>query len=141
MELNVWRPSNGVWYCGRSFTGTGGFAYAFGTYGDIPFAPDIDGNGDGDHRSCFRPSTGTWYGYDSEFLHYLGTAGGYPGPPFGPDRHQASALTVYRPTTGLTYNCFSPHGFIVHGRDEHRGSIRLAWRRPPSGQMEVAGTR
>ena len=37
--LNVWRPSNGVWYHGRTFTGTGGFALTFGTYGDIPLAP------------------------------------------------------------------------------------------------------
>ena len=79
MQLNVWRPSNGIWYCGRSLTGTGGFTFAFGTYGDIPFAPDMDGNGDGD-LVVFRPSTGTWYGNDPTFSIAWGQPGDIPVP-------------------------------------------------------------
>ena len=79
MQLNVWRPSNGVWYYGRSFAGTGGAAFAFGTYGDIPFAPDMDGDGDGDFV-VFRPSTGTWYGVAPNFSITWGQPGDIPAP-------------------------------------------------------------
>ena len=114
MELNVWRPSNGVWYFGRSFTGTGGGAAAFGTYGDIPFAPDMDGNGDGD-QVVFRPSTGTWYGLAPDFAITWGQPGDLPAP------RQFSALTVYRPTTGLTYNCLGPAGSSCTGGTSTEG--------------------
>ena len=110
MTLNVFRPSNGVWYQGASFTGTGGIAFAFGAYGDIPFAPDLDGDGDGD-EVVFRPSTATWYGQNPAFSITWGQPGDIPAPRSRFDTTgQAAALTVYRPTTGLSYNCFAPAG-------------------------------
>ena len=111
MQLNVWRPSNGVWYYGRSFAGTGGLTFPLGTYGDIPFGPDIDGDGDGD-LVMFRPSTGTWYGESPDFSIAWGQPGDIPAPRSvltgGPV--QSSALSVYRPSNGMTYDCFTPTG-------------------------------
>ena len=108
MQLNVWRPSSGVWYYGRSFEGTGGLTFEFGTYGDIPFGADMDGDDDGDFV-VFRPSTGTWYGESPDFA----IAWGQPGdiPVARSDLlTQIEALIIYRPTTGLIYKCFVPVG-------------------------------
>ena len=106
MQLNVFRPSNGVWYYGRSFAGTGGTAMPFGIYGDLPFAPDFEGFGYA-KLVVFRPTTGTWYvGFP-----YLSMTWGQPGDipaPRSALAGQPPALAVYRPTTGLTYNCFTP---------------------------------
>ena len=122
LYLNVWRPSTGVWYYGRTWEGTGGSAFAFGTYGDIPFAPDMDGNGDGDFV-VFRPSTGTWYGTAPDFSITWGQPGDIPAPrsvrtgTIG----QTSALTVYRPTTGLTHKCLTPSGSSCVGGTNTEG--------------------
>ena len=109
LQLNVWRPSNGVWYFGRSFTGTGGLTLAFGTYGDLPFGPDMDGDADGDF-GVFRPSTGTWYGQDPTFSVAWGQPGDIPVPRSARTGVQPSVLSVYRAANSLTYNCFSPLG-------------------------------
>ena len=105
MSLNVWRPANGVWYYGLAISGTSSDAFALGAYGDIPFAPALRDSFNSDFL-VFRPSTGTWYGFPT-FSIVWGQPGDIPAPrsELG---GQISALTVYRPTTGLTYNCFSP---------------------------------
>ena len=96
----------------------------------------MDGDGDGDFV-VFRPSTGTWYGADPDFSIAWGQPGDIPVP--RSDLPGRSILGSHRvpPNDRPDLQLFQSRGFIVHGRDEHRGSIRLAWRRPPSGQMEV----
>ena len=115
MQLNVWRPSNGVWYYGGSLAGAGGSAMAFGTYGDIPFAPDMDGDGDGE-RVVFRPSTGTWYGLDPDFAIAWGQPGDIPSP-VRSWRPCLSKVGSHRlpPNDRHDLHCFSPAGWIVHG--------------------------
>lgn len=108
-QLNVWRPSNGVWYYGRNLNGTGGQAVAFGAYGDIPFG--INGGpliGLGD-LVVFRPSTGVWYSHNGSFALVWGQAGDIPllfPYTFTSNLH----VGVWRPTTGVYYDCNSPSG-------------------------------
>ena len=138
MQLNVWRPSNGVWYVGRDVCGRR--AELHSRLAPTAIYPS--------RRTWTVTSTATW----SFFVRQpaRGTAAIRISPLPGDSRaisrspvrsgrslRQTSALTVYRPTTGLTYNCFTPSGSSCT-RDEHRGSVRLAWRRSPSGRMEVA---
>ena len=114
MELNVWRPSNGVWYtAGRLLareelpwrlvsTAISRSRWIWGRRWRLgrrrwrhPRISPVK-------RHMVRPGP--------EFLHSLGTAGGHSGPPIVPLRpsDQRAALAVYRPATGLTYNCFAP---------------------------------
>jgi hypothetical protein len=107
--LNVWRPSNGTYYAERTLAGTGGFAYAFGAYGDIPFLPDGDSNGNG-APVVWRPSTGTWYGIFPSFTVAWGQPGDIPLVRTGVPAGQGFAVAVYRPSTGSLFQCNSPSG-------------------------------
>ena len=82
MQLNVWRPSNGVWYYGRSFAGTGGTSIRVWHLRRYTVRA---GYGRRRRRRLRRFSSVDRHvvRHHSGFLHYLGTAGGYPGPPFG----------------------------------------------------------
>jgi hypothetical protein len=109
LQLNVWRPANGTWYVGRSLTGTGGMAIVYGTYGDIPFALDMDEDGDGD-RLLFRPSTGAWYSPEPSITITWGQPGDIPVPRGGVENYGAPAVAVYRPCNRTVYWCFEPSG-------------------------------
>jgi hypothetical protein len=113
LELNVFRPSNGVWYYGVSLAGAGGHTFAFGTYGDIPFAMDWDNDGDGD-IAVFRPSTGAWYAESGMFSVLFGAPGDIPIP-HGYQASTGSALQVWRPTTATRYTCNLPGGSSCAG--------------------------
>ena len=79
MELNVWRPSNGVWYLGGRLRARAEVHSRLAPTAIYPFAPDMDGDGDGDFV-VFRPSTGTWYGSDPAFSIAWGQPGDIPAP-------------------------------------------------------------
>ena len=72
-DLVIWRPSVGMWFW---LTSSSGYAYSDAGYrefgnqalGDVPFARDIDGDGQSD-LVVWRASTGTWQ--------WIGTRSGY----------------------------------------------------------------
>ena len=108
LNLNVWRPSTGRWYYGRSLAGSGGESLSWGVYGDIPFVMDFDGDGDGD-IAVWRPSTGVWYGMAPVFTVLWGAPGDIPVPQ-GYQGSTSSILFVWRPSTGTRYDCHAPSG-------------------------------
>ena len=105
LELNVFRPSAGTWFYGRSLDGAGGTTLSFGTYGDIPFSIDIDGDGDGD-PVVWRPSEGNWYGAGPSFAVSWGVPGDIPS--FRSDPGLPANISVWRPTTQRLYSCNNP---------------------------------
>ena len=120
MELNVWRPSTAsgslrgrlrAWVELPSRLGPTAI-YRSHWIWTIPATAS---------SSCFvrRPARGTAC---SEFRHHLGTAGGYPGPPFGSDGRSTLGSQRVPPTTGLIYNCFSPAGSTCTAGTTSHGS-------------------
>ena len=108
-HLNVWRPSNGTLYFGRTLAGAGGFAFAFGAYGDIPFLADASAIG-AVAPVVWRPSTGTWFGASPSFSVAWGQPGDIPLVRTGLPSGQGFAVAVYRPSTGLLFQCNASSG-------------------------------
>ena len=104
---------------GAVVCGHGRSAFAFGTYGDIPFAPDMDGDGDGDFV-VFRPSTGTWYGFDPDFSIAWGQPGDIPAPRSALARSSLGSQRL-PPDDRPDLQLFQPRGFIVHGGTSTEG--------------------
>ena len=114
LELNIWRPANGVWYYGKQLDGSGaGVATAWGAYGDIPFSVDGDIDGDGDIM-VYRPSTGVWYGMNPAYTVAWGLPGDLPMP-ISSLSGLAPELQVYRPSDRIVYRCVGPSGTSCTG--------------------------
>lgn len=128
LELNVFRPSTGVWHYGRSLAGTGGAPFAFGTYGDIPFAMDTDADGDGD-IVVWRPSNGFWYGTGPTFTVQWGQPGDIPS--FRSDTGLAANLRVWRPTDQRLYACNDP----TSGCSSTSATVAIG----PANRIPIAG--
>jgi hypothetical protein len=105
LELNVWRPEDGIWYYGRSLAGVGGSALGWGVYGDLPFALDTDNDGD-DDILVYRPSTGIWYGQAPSFAVQWGLPGDIPTVSDGHFlNNTVPVLNAWRPTTRQFFLC------------------------------------
>ncbi len=128
LELNVFRPSTGTWYYGRTLAGTLGTSFSFGTYGDLPFAIDIDGDSDGE-IVVWRPSTGVWYGNAPSFFAVWGAPGDIPS--FRSDPGLPAELHVWRPRDQRLYTCNNP----MSGCTSNSFTVVI----PPPGRVPVNG--
>ncbi|KXK02942.1 MAG: IPT/TIG domain, FG-GAP repeat-containing protein [Acidobacteria bacterium OLB17] len=81
-DIQVFRPSSGVWYALQSSTGAVRIE-SWGLDTDIPAAGDFDADGK-DDIAVFRPSTGVWYVRRSSDsgtqIFQFGAAGDLPTP-------------------------------------------------------------
>jgi uncharacterized delta-60 repeat protein len=103
-DINVYRPSNNVWYQINSSDSQFGYTY-FGASGDIACPADFDGDGKTD-VAIYRPSTGTfWYrsSIDGVFRAIRwGQSGDVPLPSDVDGDGKADAV-IYRPSTNTWY--------------------------------------
>ena len=94
MQLNVWRPSNGVWVHRRVVVGHGRRCIRVWCLQRHHLRTGYGRRRRG-RRVVFRPSTGTWYGLRTSgsltFAVTWGQPGDIRGPPFGPDRSNLGA--------------------------------------------------
>src|ERR1044072_8925261 len=117
VDLAVWRPSNGNWYCLGGAAGSQGFTANWGTSGDVPTPGDYDDDGKTD-LAIFRPSTGTWWiAKSSDGLYYTmylgltGAAGDLPAKAdFDGDGKTDPA--IFRPASQHWYIIYSSTGSL-----------------------------
>lgn len=117
IDLEVFRPSTGVWYS-RSQDETGSFsAVNWGLESDVLVPADYDGDGDID-VAVWRPETGVWHiqlsSTGASIYHYWGKTTYYPTGalpdvpvPADFDGDGLADIAVWRPDTGIWYVLFS----------------------------------
>ncbi len=117
IDLEVFRPSTGVWYS-RSQDETGSFsAVNWGLESDVLVPADYDGDGDID-VAVWRPETGVWHiqlsSTGASIYHYWGKTTYYPTGalpdvpvPADFDGDGLADIAVWRPDTGVWYVLFS----------------------------------